>query len=399
MAKHIPVDQDHEDGSWFLEAVGAKERPPSPIESVGELERENTLVDTPIVGGADPSGLRPNDVEIELTSFSGDPGTSLSSFHPVPEPPPMPSNVIATTPLAVSRQIAPEVEPVNMLDDINDTVLSPALVTRRPFRWPSIVAAALVLAIIGIAVFWLPRAAEADAAGIMEDYYDASLDVRTFLPTAQASLDVVTRPTSTDDALGTVIPVISELSSHASNLESVAAAGLPATLPFVPRGAIDAVAPLRDRSAILAADTAQIAREIGHSYVYRTSIPQLFDVGELSSVATTDEINTISVLLASSLAENASLVADLPSLAAFDSIQSAANDAVSFYTQWQDEYLDALTSGDTEAAVELIAGLEAIRVELAVETAASLLRFREAMDDRMVSLAAEFDQHLNDLAP
>lgn len=398
MAKHIPVDQDHEDGSWFLEAVGAKERPPSPIESVGELERENTLVDTPIVGGADPSGLRPNDVEIELTSFSGDPGTSLSSFHPVPEPPPMPSNVIATTPLAVSRQIAPEVEPVNMLDDINDTVLSPALVTRRPFRWPSIVAAALVLAIIGIAVFWLPRAAEADAAGIMEDYYDASLDVRTFLPTAQASLDVVTRPTSTDDALGTVIPVISELSSHASNLESVAAAGLPATLPFVPRGAIDAVAPLRDRSAILAADTAQIAREIGHSYVYRTSIPQLFDVGELSSVATTDEINTISVLLASSLAENASLVADLPSLAAFDSIQSAANDAVSSYTQWQDEYLDALTSGDTEAAVELIAGLEAIRVELAVETAASLLRFREAMDDRMVSLAAEFDQHLNDLA-
>jgi hypothetical protein len=278
-----------------------------------------------------------------------------------------------------------------------DAMLAPALQTRRPFRWASIGAAVVVVAIIAIAILWLPRAADTAAVNTRQTYHEVSLEVREFLPTAQASLDVVTKPSSTDAALGTVIPVVSELSSHASHLGAVAAEPLPATLPFVPNDAIDALAPLRDRSAILATDTAEVARQIGHGYVYRTSIPQLLDVGELPSSANTDEINRLSVSLAASLAENASLVSDLPSNAAFEAVQSSAREAIASYAQWQDRYLAALANNDVTTADTLVAEIKATRASILGETSQTLLEFRESMDDRIVSLAEQFDAHLSDL--
>jgi len=407
MAEGTQIDRESEDGSWFLEAVGVKKPAPSSIESVAELERENTLVDLPAVelshgksvaASGDksepppPVGANTDANVIEMTSFDGDPGTSLSSFDPVPDLPPMPSNVVAA--VAVETVDKPDV----LSETVDESDLSAPLKTRRPFRWSAFGLVVTVIAAIVLGIVWLPRAADSAAAATRTSYFDASLTVREFLPTAQASLDIVTNPSSTDGALGTVIPVVSELTSDATNLAAVAAESLPTVLPFLSSDAVDELPPLQDRSAILASDASEVARQIGHAYVYRTSIADLLVVGDLPSVAETEEINALSVTLASSLAENASLLADLPANDAFDDIAASAAEAVGAYAQWQEDYLKALADGDAAAAQVLINNFTGVRTTLLVETAQTLASFREVLDDRIVSLSGEFDDHLANLS-
>jgi hypothetical protein len=411
MTKQTPIDKEHENGSWFLEAVGVKEPAPSSIESIAELERENTLADLPVVVPDDhvdnpeadaphdehdseptkPDKEEPSGVVIEMTSFDGDPGTTLSTFDPVPELPPMPSNVAIAIPP----------EPTTQVDILSETVdessLAAPLKTRRPFRWPVAGIALAVVAAIVLAIVWAPKAADNAAAAMRTSYYDASLTVREFLPTAQASLEIVTNPSSTDGALGTVIPVVSELTSDATNLAATAAEPLPTVVPFMSSASVDALPPLRDRSAILATDTAEIARQLGHAYVYRTSITELLVIGDLPTTAGTEEINALSVTLAADLVDDASLLADLPSSPSFDAVTSDAADAVSAYAQWQEDYLGALADGDASAATELIDDITIVRDELVAETERALVAFRELLDDRIVSLSVEFDDHLANL--
>jgi hypothetical protein len=412
MAKQTPIDKEHENGSWFLEAVGVKKTAPSPIESIAELELENTLADTPVVvpddTASDPEADDPSEDEeqatpsvtetddrdgvvIVMTSFDGDPGTSLSTFDPVPELPPVPSNVAIAIP--PKRNVQPDI----LSQTVDESSLAAPLKTRRPFRWP---VAGLVLAVIAamlLAIVWAPKAADNAAAATRVSYYDASLTVREFLPTAQASVDIVTNPSSTDAALGTVIPVVSELTSDATNLATAAAEPLPTVVPFLSSDAVDELPPLRDRSAILASDAAEIARQLGHAYVYRTSITDLLVVGDLPTTAGTEEINALSVTLAADLVENASLAADLPSNTAFDDVAASAVDAVGAYAQWQEDYLAALADGDAAAAITLINDITVVREELISETEHALAVFRDVLDDRIVSLSVELDDHLANL--
>jgi hypothetical protein len=407
MAEGNQIDKDQEDGSWFLEAVGAKKPAPSPIESIAELERENTLVDLPAVSlspgnSVVESGETPepsasiaakSDVDvIEMTSFDGDPGTSLSTFDPVPDLPPMPSNVVA----AIAVKAADESDVLS--ETVDESNLSAPLKTRRPFRWSAFGLVLAVIAAIVLGIVWLPKAANSAADATRTSYYDASLTVREFLPTAQASLDIATNPSSTDAALGTVIPVVSELTSSAGNLAAVAAEPLPTVLPFLSVEAVDELPPLQNRSTILASDASEVARQIGHAYVYRTSIADLLVIGDLPVVAGTEEINALSVVLATSLAENAALIADLPANDIFDDIAASATEAVGAYAQWQEDYLKALAEGDAAAAQALIDDYVAVRTALLAETAQALASFRETLDDRIVSLSAEFDEHLANLS-
>ena len=418
MAEHNPIDNDHEDGSWFLEAVGVKKPAPTSIESIAELERENAQSPVPDPMDDDPTAedaaepevqgdtsaqdeqtrpptlesMTPAGVVIEMTSFDGDPGTSLSMFDPVPDLPPLPSNV------AIAIPHEPSTSADILSDTLEETTLAAPLQTRRPFRWPAFALVLGVIAAIVLAIIWLPKAADSAAAATRTSYYDASLAVREFLPTAQASLDIVTNASSTDDALDTVIPVVSELSSHATNLASTAAEPLPTRLPLLPSEALDELPPLQDRTAILASDTSEVARQLGHAYVYRTSITNLLLVDDLPATGGTDEINAMSVVLAVLLAENASLVADLPSNTQFDDVASAASDAVAALARWQEEYLDALADGNAEAAESLITELSRVRKDLVSEMNRTLIVFREALDIRMVSLSGEFDQHLTNLS-
>lgn len=391
MAKQPPMKPPQEDGTWFLEAVGAQVPSPTSLESVVELTRENAI---PELDGPDASAVSHHgapDVDAQhtvLISFDGDPGTSTSTFAPVPEPP-VPPPVLAG-PADTSETVSG--------DDIDPTLLASALRTRRRFRWPVVIVVAVAVIAIGVAVIWVQRAADQEALAIRQSNYDAAFTVRSYLPTAQGALDAVTNPDATNEQVSSAIPTISTLSSHASRLADAAAEPQPTQLPFMTSARIDALAVLQERSSILASDAADVARRLGHGYVYRTSIPQLLATGDLPVEGSAPEVNVLAVDLASSLAGDAALVGDLPNDPTFEGVRTDAGDAVDRYAQWQDEYLAALVSGDMDTASLLIDEIDSLRAQLASTTTGALLSFRSEMDERILSLADQLDGHLSDLA-
>jgi hypothetical protein len=406
MSRHTSNGSEGNDGSWFLEAIGSKPKPASSSEAVAELTAENTLPDTPAVARiqVDPaSSPIPASLAIGVTTFDGDPGTSTSSFHPVPQVPPPPD---LEHPIPDGEPPTVELEPVETralprapaADQANvDAELSSALRSRRNFRWPIVTVLIVLIATVAVAAWWIPQSAHDQALAMRQSYYDAAADVRNYLPDAQGALDAVTNPASTGDAVAGAVPVIAELDGVAFALEAATAEPLPRTFPILAGGAVDGLIPLRDTGAILGASSSDLTRRLGQAYVYRTSIPLLLDTGQLPTSAATQEVNQISVRLAGSLASDAGIVSGLPDDPTFSATREAAVAALDRYASWQDEYLAALTGEDSDAAGALVDEIEVLRVDLNETNGADLLAFRTETDLWIIRLAGELETYMSEL--
>ncbi len=367
------------DGSWFLEAVGAKERAPTPIESVAELEAENTATDIEVLATV-PAQAAP------IVAFDGDPGTSTSSFHPVPVAPPPPALEEDTASELATSSPAPSAS--------DDADLAPVLRSRRRFRWPVVIGLFAIIGLIAVAAWWLPRSVQDQALAVRQGYYDAAAELRAYLPTAQTGLDAITNPTSDEAAVSGAVPIVAEFDTKAFALASATAEPLPSVPPLVPSSPVDELVPLKATGSILGAAASELARSLGGAYVYRTSIPLLLDTGPLPTSATTQEVNEISVRLAESLATDAGIIADLPDQPIFAEVLVGATAAAERYAAWQDEYLASLTGEDPEAATILIEEIDTMRDTLDAINEAALLDYRTANDAGIVTLANELDAYL-----
>ncbi|MGI9666496.1 MAG: hypothetical protein ACR2N2_05250 [Acidimicrobiia bacterium] len=396
MSKSTSNESRGNDGSWFLEAVGAAPKQQKPSETLAELEAENTEVGDKVVAAAAVSSPK---TKVEVMSFDGDPGTSTSSFAPVAAPPPPPPAAPPPHTLDLNDlEAPPPAEAMPDADEMDDTELSPALRSRRNFRWPVVVGLLAVIVAIAAAAWFLPKTVESAAAETRQGYADAAIGVRQYLPTAQEGLDVITDPSTSTQQVAGSVPVIAELDTRAFALETATAEPLPSVPPLVPSGPVDALVPLQDTGAILGAASSDLATSLGNAYIYRTSIPLLLDTGPLPVAATTQEVNEISVQLASSLASDAGIVADLPEHPSFESVRQDAIETLQWYADWQDDYLSSLTGENVEAATELVAELEAMRTALNDSNQSALLEFRADADLVIVELAGQFDVYLQDLS-
>lgn len=396
MSRYTSNQSGGNDGTWFLEAIGHV-RAPTASEVVAGLEAENTVVDDPEIAiDIDRHADAPIEALVASNSFDGNPGTSTSSFDPVPPPPPLPPDLTEDLDPIVGDVLLDE-PPLEAPDDENafdDTELSPALRSKRSFRWPVVVALVLAIAVVAAAAIILPARVDDQALEVRQTYFDAAFGVRDFLPEAQVALDAITNPSSDNSQVAGAVPAIAELDTRAFALETATSEPLPSTLPPVPSGPIDELVPLKDTGAILGAAASDLTRRLGNSYVYRTSIPLLLDTGSLPIAATTAEINAISVRLASSLATDAAIVADLPDDPAFAEVKAAANTAVSEGADWQDAYLGALAGEDTDAAAALVAEVTTLRADLQSLAVDALIAFRTEADLIIVDLAGELDGYL-----
>ncbi|MGI9528434.1 MAG: hypothetical protein ACR2NG_01885 [Acidimicrobiia bacterium] len=394
MSRNTSNQSGGNDGSWFLEAIG-QTKAPTASEVVADLEAENTIVDDPEISIHLDQHANTEERAAALVaanSFDGNPGTSTSSFDPVPTPPPPPPEVTAEhEPLGDLLVDAP---PLDDDDTFDDTDLSPALRSKRNFRWPVVVGLLVAIALVVAAAIVLPARVEDQALEVRQTYYDSAFDVRDYLPSAQVALDSITNPSSDDSQVASAVPMIAELDTRAFALETATSEPLPSTLPLVPSGPIDELEPLKDTGAILGAASSDLSRRLGNAYVYRTSIPLLLNTGSLPIAATTNEINDISVTLASSLATDAGIVADLPDDPAFAEVKTTASATLVRAAEWQDEYLDALTSEDADAAAALVGEMTEMRITLQSLTADALVAFRAEADITIVSLAGDLDVYL-----
>jgi hypothetical protein len=380
VAKHNDNKGTGNDGSWFLEAVGAIPPPLKPSETVAALEHDNTESDLT------PATL-PVDDDTASSSFDGGTATSTSAFE-------TPTSLLTAEMADTSGMEAIAPAPT---DPSDDRQLSPVLRTRRPFRWPVLAFVVLLVVLAAAAVFWLPAALKQDAAGVKMSYANASTALREQLAPGQATLDTVTDPSSTPQELSASVPFISQLDSAAHQLAVVAAEPLPRQLPFYSVPEIVELGSLQDSAQINAAQGSDVARQVGYTYVYRTTIPQLLETGELPTSADVQTINALSVSLASSLVEDSAALGDLPTPEFASDLNDAAHAAIERYASWQDEYLTALADGDESATRALIAELAEIRTELDSMLNDALGVARIEVDLQIVELAASLDSFLEDL--
>lgn len=395
MSRYTSNQSDGNDGSWFLEAIG-QTTVPTASEVVAGLEAENTIDDDPDIS-IDINKHADSEERVAAlvaaNSFDGHPGTSTSSFDPVPEPPPPPPDLTEDLePIGGDLLIA--APPPDADDTFDDTDLSPALRSKRNFRWPVVAGLLVAIALVAAAAFVLPARVADQALEIRQTYYDGAFGVRDYLPSTQLALDAITNPSSDDSQVAGSVPMIAELDTRAFALETATSEPLPATLPLVPSEPIDELEPLKDSGAILGAASSDLSRRLGNAYVYRTSIPLVLNTGSLPIVASTQEINEISVMLASSLATDAGIVADLPDDPAFEDVKAAATAAVVQAADWQDAYLGALTGEDTDAAAALVAERTEMRIGLQSLTTDALVGFRTEADLIIVSLAGDLDVYI-----
>jgi hypothetical protein len=255
----------------------------------------------------------------------------------------------------------------------------------------------ILIAAVGVAAIWLPRATDTKAVAVRQGYYDATSEVRNHLPATQGALDSVTSSLSTNDQLSAAIPTVAQLDSLARNMEQLASDPLPSVLPWVPKGAIDALEPLQEQTALLGGEGRELASRLGNAYIYRVTIPTLMDTGTLPSSASTETVNTISVTLAESLAADAETIAQLPDDDAFVDVRLLATQTYDRYTSWQSEYLAALSGEDTTAATALLGELDGMRQTLLEANAAALGATRVALDRWIVDYAVELERHMTKL--
>ncbi|MFO7699714.1 MAG: hypothetical protein R6W79_03790, partial [Acidimicrobiia bacterium] len=81
-----------------------------------------------------------------------------------------------------------------------------------------------------------------------------------------------------------------------------------------------------------------------------------------------------------------------------DAVAVLARTSLERYTDWQDEYLGALASGDTATTEVLVAEIDALRAALESATEEALLVVRTEMDTGIVTLAGDLEVYMEELS-
>ena len=277
------------------------------------------------------------------------------------------------------------------LDGWKPDELSRKLRSGRNIRWTVVVALALVAIGVSAAILWLPTIGERRAAATATTYREALVDLRNVLPESQLALAAVTDPATSPDGVAAVVPITADLEARAHRVSVVGAIPLPSTPPLVPRAPLDLLQPVRARMGTIGPAGEEVARRLGHGFVYRTTIPLILATPDLPTTGDDTVVADLSVALASVLADSVGLVDDLPDSPAFSEMKTLIQQSVTWFSTWQVEYLEALRVGDSEAAAELVDELDTRRAELRLALFEALAQLRVEVDAAILALAGEID--------
>ena len=349
------------DGRWFLEAAGVVEQPGSPTSSYSVLR--DLKPPAPVV--ASESAAVTASTAAVSGSLSAEEDADEDTFVPV---------------AAQSNDSLPDWEP---------DAVSSRLGGRGYGRWVVAGIVIAVIAAVGFAAYYFPRAVQEDADALAATYRTSLTTLRNELPTTQVALQVLTDPATSPEDVSNTVPAIGDLNTDATIIIRQATAPLPSTPPLVPRTPLEDLEPTRSTMLILGADGEGISGRLATTFAYRSTVPALFDTPELPTQAESSTVDKLSVALAESLAETARLISDLPPDPTFSGTRELATEASARYATWQLEYLDALREGDTARATSLIAELDGVRDGIENSLSVALATVRAEVDPKIVNLATE----------
>ena len=349
-------------GRWFLEVAGVVDPPPSPTSTYTQLE---ALDVPPPVVASESASMSAGAAAVSGTLAEDAPD---GEFVPVASRPPGP------------------------LDDWEPDDVSPRLNRRGWGRWVAVLFGVVVVAAIVAGIVFVPRMVQTEADMLAADYRTSLTNLRHELPTSQTALAVLTDPSTSAEDVSSAVPAIGDLNTRASIVVDQATTPLPDTLPFVPRAAFEALEPTRATMLVVGAEAEDISSRLATTFTYRSTVPALFDTGDLPVEADPTTVDALSVSLAESLADTARLVADLPPDPTFAATRDLATTASARYATWQLEYLDALRQGDTERATVLLDELATTTADIDAELEAALATVRSELDPAIISLARETEE-------
>ena len=224
----------------------------------------------------------------------------------------------------------------------------------RTFRWTIVIGAVLGLAIAVTLLQVAVRLPTRMAEQAVTSYRSAVVEAQDVLPDATEVMISITDPGVANDALSDAAVTLSKLDTAARNLFTYASEPLSATPPLVSRDALDALTPIRSDMAEASQDGLAVERRLGDALTYRLVFGRAFDLPELPSAASPDEISALGVELGLGLAGTLDALAALPNDPAFESHRAEAQLLAGRYADWQIDYLSALRSGDATSAAELV---------------------------------------------
>jgi hypothetical protein len=259
----------------------------------------------------------------------------------------------------------------------------------------AVVAGALAAATL----YWAPRIAERRIDERVLAARTALVDVRNSLPDAQTALSTATEPDVDTTALSSVVPTLAALASAAESLDREATATLPAAAPFVGSSDRETLAAVQDRFGFMSAEADAISRRVATVVDYRLGASGLLDLPDLPDTATGEELRELGIVLAAALADGVTLATELPSDAALATHRQALLDLLTWFGDWQVDYLDALRRTSSEQASELAAEYTSRRATLDALLVPVLASLREEIDTMILELARQLDNTLLRLPP
>ncbi len=373
MARKEPeVSLPGNDGRWFLELAGVVEAPPSPTETYSELE---ALEQPPAFVASESAAVTAGAAAVSGSLAANANGDTAEDNTFVP--------------------VAPRSD--DGLDDWQPDDVSSRLGRRGLGRWLAAALLVIVVVAVVLGVVLLPRTVQNEADLLAADYIQSLTDLRNEFPDSQTALAILTDPASTPDAVSGTVPAIGDLNTRGIVTISHATAPLPPTLMLVPRDPLEALEPTRTTMLILGAEAEGISGRLATTFTYHSTVPALFATPELPIEADSATTDALSVALAESLADTARLVADLPPDPTFTQTRNLATQASERYATWQLEYLDALRSGDSDRAADLVVEIETARDDITASMDEALTLVRAEVDPLIVALAGETETAIDNV--
>jgi hypothetical protein len=328
------------------------------------------------------------------------PETLASGESPESEPEPTPeSNAVADRELSPGQKQSEVVgqlwtahPPEGPIEGWEPDDIDRAMSSARSFRWTSVIAILAIVAVVAVGLVLLPSITRNRAAAHREMMREALHELRDELPDAQTSLAVATEPTSTVTALNDLSTELTALSAKATAVDTAGRRPLPSTLPLTSSEPIDELTAISQRLGPLAATALTIQRRIANVVEYRTLMDGFLTLPDLPTTADESEQADLRVTLASTQAESASILSELPEDESLAEHRALAKELNETFATWQVDYLDALRTRDEVAAEALIGDLQFQIDQLNAALVGPLAQIRRQSDADIIDLAATIDE-------
>lgn len=369
------------DGSWFLEAIGAQlAEPAASPPSAADADTEPAPAAAPAADSSSEAAAPP--VEAAASSVEA---AAPSAGHP------------ATTADRYRSELAAPVTE-DPLADFTPQQLDRRLDSNRSWQWPFIILGGVVAVAIVFVILWLPDASQRRAADATTDLGDSLEAILEDLAPAQQALATLTDPNADISSLGALVAPITDLRADADTAVRRSAEPLPAPLPFASDEPFAELPALQNSAAGFGTSADAIARRLADLLDYRSTFDSFLDTGPLPATAAGADLDELASTLTTAAVDGATILSMLPSDAAFAEHRSAAEDVLVEFGDDQLGYIDALRTGDEGTAAAFVEALAEDRETLQRLMAETLQRLRTEIDTELVALSSAIAAELQSLS-